>query len=243
MAWILGILVSVAGAQDWQAQSKRTQTHLVELYSSEGCSSCPPADQFFTTLRSRKGLWRDFVPVGFHVDYWDRLGWVDKLASKRFTRRQYAYAARWKAKNVYTPGLVYQGTQWRDWRNGKFPTVSRPKQGVLTVMGTKQGQFRIHYSGGKGPHDVHVVVLGNAITSKVQSGENAGKTLTHDFVVLAWGKASTYAKEGGVEGSLTLRPKTRIPVPRYSVAAWVTKKGNLTALQATGGDLPAGWLR
>jgi hypothetical protein len=71
-------------------ESGTTQTALLELYSSEGCSSCPPAEAWMASLRDAPGLWRDFVPVVFHVAYWDRLGWRDRFASEQFTQRQYA---------------------------------------------------------------------------------------------------------------------------------------------------------
>src|SRR6478609_8524746 len=94
-------------------ESGTTQTTLLELYSSEGCSSCPPAEAWMASLRDAPGLWRDFVPVVFHVAYWDRLGWRDRFASEQFTQRQYAYAARWRSDSVYTPEFVANGEQWR----------------------------------------------------------------------------------------------------------------------------------
>ncbi|MDQ3115241.1 MAG: DUF1223 domain-containing protein [Verrucomicrobiota bacterium] len=76
------------------------RTHLLELFTSEGCSSCPPAEAWLSKLKDDPGLWRDFVPLAFHVDYWDRLGWRDPFASKVWTSRQYEYSARWKSSNV-----------------------------------------------------------------------------------------------------------------------------------------------
>src|SRR5689334_11142529 len=69
-------------------QSFETQTPLLELFTSEGCSSCPPAEKWLTGLKPSSGLWKDFVPVAFHVDYWDYLGWRDPWSSKTFTDRQ-----------------------------------------------------------------------------------------------------------------------------------------------------------
>ncbi len=78
--------------------------HLLELFTSEGCSSCPPAEAWLSKLKDDPRLWRDFVPLAFHVDYWDGLGWRDPFASKVWTARQYQYSARWKSSTVYTPG-------------------------------------------------------------------------------------------------------------------------------------------
>src|SRR5882724_9692041 len=96
-------------------QSSQKQTTLLELYSSEGCSSCPPAETWFSRLKESPGLWKDFVPVAFHVDYWDYLGWRDPWSSKTFTDRQHAYARAWRSDSVYTPGFVLNGKEWRTW--------------------------------------------------------------------------------------------------------------------------------
>src|SRR4051812_33062365 len=86
-------------------QSGPEQTTLLELYTSEGCSSCPPAEKWLSHLKESPGLWKDFVPVAFHVDYWDRLGWRDLLADRGFSDRQLAYAESWHSENVYTPAF------------------------------------------------------------------------------------------------------------------------------------------
>src|SRR3954462_6751955 len=84
-------------------ESKPARAHLIELYTSEGCSSCPRAEEWMSGLKNQANLWRDIVPVAFHVDYWDRLGWRDPFASKLWTARQTEYSARWKTDSVYTP--------------------------------------------------------------------------------------------------------------------------------------------
>src|SRR5271170_3697451 len=80
--------------------------HLVELFSSEGCSSCPPADRWLSSLRQNESLWKSFVPLEFHVDYWNQLGWVDRNSKSAFTQRQRQYAQSWNRDTVYTPGVV-----------------------------------------------------------------------------------------------------------------------------------------
>jgi hypothetical protein len=93
-------------AADAAFESGPRKTRLLELFTSEGCSSCPPAETWLSTLKDERGLWRDFVPLAFHVDYWDRLGWRDPFAAKAWTQRQYAHSTRWKSGSVYTPGFV-----------------------------------------------------------------------------------------------------------------------------------------
>ena len=92
-----------------------TQVALLELFTSEGCSSCPPAERWLAGFRTAPGLWREVVPVAWHVTYWDDLGWKDIYAAKAFTARQYAYASLWHSDSVYTPCLVRNG---RDWHAG-----------------------------------------------------------------------------------------------------------------------------
>src|SRR5712691_12958707 len=92
-------------------QSAREQTALIELYTSEGCSSCPSAETWLSRLKESPGLWKDFVPLAFHVDYWDYLGWRDPFAAKEWTARQYEYSANWKSESVYTPGFVVDGRE------------------------------------------------------------------------------------------------------------------------------------
>ncbi|HSH39027.1 MAG TPA: DUF1223 domain-containing protein, partial [Chthoniobacterales bacterium] len=88
---------AAATAAEVKFQSGPVRTHLLELFTSEGCSSCPPAERWVSELRANPRLWKDFVPVAFHVDYWDRLGWPDRFAKKAFTGRQQAYAAAWRS--------------------------------------------------------------------------------------------------------------------------------------------------
>src|SRR5579859_334549 len=106
MKWICILILcacSMANAMAVTFQSSERQTSLLELYTSEGCSSCPPAEAWISNLKSRSGLWTDFVPVAFHVDYWNGLGWRDKLSSEEFSQRQRDYAQAWSAQDVYTP--------------------------------------------------------------------------------------------------------------------------------------------
>ena len=90
-------------------QSGELQTTFIELYTSEGCSSCPPADRWLSQLKDDPTLWQDKVPIAFHVDYWDYIGWKDSLALPGNTQRQGQYKAENKIGFVYTPGFVING--------------------------------------------------------------------------------------------------------------------------------------
>ena len=95
-------------AEQWQ--SSNTQTDVIELFTSEGCSSCPPADAFLSSLKNRDGVFRTFIPMAFHVDYWNYLGWKDPYSSKESTSRQRNYGSTFKLRYIYTPQMVVSGT-------------------------------------------------------------------------------------------------------------------------------------
>ncbi len=212
-------------------ESGETQTALLELYTSEGCSSCPPAEARLGKLRDDPGLWKQFVPVAFHVDYWDNLGWPDRFASPMFTRRQYDYAARWGTGTVYTPAFVQNG------REGTG-AVPNPRTGRLRVETGPGGKLTVTFQ----PVDVpkvgfvtEIAPLANGITSDVRRGENAGHKLTHEFVALDLISAPLERRGGAWSASLVLPSKTIAPVS--AVAVWVHATDDPGALQAVGGWL------
>ena len=129
MSLIAPLWLVTAGASEAIFESGPTKVHLLELYTSEGCSSCPPAEAWLGKLKENKRLWRDFVPVAFHVDYWDRLGWRDRFASKEWTQRQQILSARWNSGTVYTPAFVLDGNESR----AVEPDVSHQNVGVLRL--------------------------------------------------------------------------------------------------------------
>src|SRR5947208_7644646 len=114
-------------------ESGDTQSSLIELFTSEGCSSCPPAEKWLSALKSSSDLWKKAVPVAFHVDYWDHLGWRDRFAKPEFTSRQQHYASEWGGDSVYTPGFVVNGREWRDWFSGCAVPASSKEVGSLRV--------------------------------------------------------------------------------------------------------------
>jgi hypothetical protein len=217
-------------------ESKPAQTHLLELFTSEGCSSCPPAEAWLSKLKDEPQLWRDFVPLAFHVDYWDRLGWRDPFASKMWTARQSAYSAHWKSESVYTPGFVLDG---REWRTQNLPGAGPAATGVLKITMANGDRVTATFqpsAGGGRDYDIHVARLGFGLGIDVKAGENRGRKLVHDFVVLAL----TNERMTGGEKELRLGAATakQGPDSRGALAAWVTEAGKLEPIQAVGGWLP-----
>ncbi|MBD3646291.1 MAG: DUF1223 domain-containing protein, partial [Pseudomonadales bacterium] len=192
---------------------------LVEVYTSEGCSSCPPADAWLSRFKARTDLWQGVVPLGFHVDYWDYLGWGDRFAKAEFSDRQRAHRATGNIDAVYTPGIVVDGREWRGFfkRRELRPADNPDKPGTLRLT-MDDGSIRLTFerrSAGPGPWAAHLAWLGFDLENTITRGENAGKILGHDFVVL-----EHLASEGlGSSWTFAARP----PEHAGAVAAWITQ--------------------
>src|SRR4029077_4597574 len=125
-----------------------TQSSLIELFTSEGCSSCPPAEKWLRALKSRSDLWKKAVPVAFHVDYWDHLGWRDRFAKPEFTSRQHRYAAAWGGDSVYNPSFFVTGKGGRGWFGGNAMPITSTKVGVLRVSVGDDGKVSATFAPG-----------------------------------------------------------------------------------------------
>jgi hypothetical protein len=245
-ALTLGVLlvpvVPVMSATPVEFQSRATQTSLLELYTSEGCSSCPPAEAWLSRLKQNPKLWQDFVPVAFHVDYWDYLGWKDPLASEAHTQRQHDYAALWRSRSVYTPGFVLDGREWREWSNRDgLLRPSTKAAGALTARSEDGRQWKLHFqpaaASGSASYDFHAALLVFGLTSDVKAGENRGRKLEHDFVVLALATTAGINSDGVARATIALNPTLGSAPKRLGFAAWVTASKSLQPLQAVGGWL------
>lgn len=229
----ISILLSVVAlrAENLVLTSTEKPTPLIELFTSEGCSSCPPAETWLSSLVDDENLWREFVPVAFHVDYWDYLGWRDPFSQHENTERQRAYAALWHSANIYTPGLVRQGQESRDWQSGKL-VGTKAKAGILTCAVGSSG-LSISYSE-PGNWDVHVCRLGFGIDVNVTAGENSGRKLRHDFVALS------HQTETATHFPLLVQLAHAKPASngREALAIWISPHGSVTPVQAVGGWLP-----
>jgi hypothetical protein len=233
------LLVSVMAAATAQGgdvvfESRPTRTHLLELFTSEGCSSCPPAEVWLNNLKNEPRLWQDFVPIVFHVDYWDHLGWRDPFASKTWTERQADYSARWKSGSVYTPAFVLDGVAWH---NTALPPAATEAPGVLklTIKGESVvAAFKSATNAGR-RYEIHLARLGFGLGGDVTAGENNGRKLVHDFVVL--GLTNEGMKSGVKELRLPIASAQQTANSRSALAAWVTQAGQIEPIQAVGGWL------
>ncbi len=230
------LYAAVAQATEVNFSSGPRQTTLVELYTSEGCSSCPPAERWFSGLKKDPRLWREIVPVAYYVDYWNYMGWRDPYSSKRWSARQRDYKKSGAISSVYTPGFVINGEEWMGWFGPKIIPTSTREGGVLQVR-VRDNQVMARFKPAQkqaGEWVLHVATLGFGIKSEISAGENAGKELTHDFMVLN----QVDAKSASGRWRLTLPPVTQPSVKKFGLAAWVTRAGDMTPVQVVGG-----WLR
>jgi hypothetical protein len=229
-------------ARDLVFESKSPKASLIELYSSEGCSSCPPAEAWLNNLKSASGLWRDIFPVAFHVNYWDNLGWPDRFAADAYTQRQRDYATRLGQDSVYTPEFVVDGHEWRrGWFSGQIPDDNAGKQGTLTVtVQAEGGKISARYAAPPSlaaePLTLNIAQLGFNVISDVKRGENGGHRLQHDFVVLGFRSMPLANDKSGVlTGDAVTVPVIAGETPG-ALVAWISDP-NGKIVQITGGWL------
>jgi len=225
---VVAASLSFASAAVHAACDARSPDHLValiELYTSEGCDSCPPADKWFSRLGGAD-VSSDAIPIAFHVDYWDRLGWKDRFASSKYTDRQQEQMRRQRATFVFTPQVLLQGRDFAQWRAMGEPASAiaavnaRPPRATIELAVEPQGAqatsaiVDIHVKVPDVRDRSHAVVavalVQSKLSSDVKAGENAGKRLTHDHVVRQWREGISLDAAGEV------RQRLQFPLPADS---------------------------
>jgi len=181
---LCALLTPTVHAATCSAVSGDTRNRLLELYTSEGCSSCPPADRWLSQLPVNSGV----VPLAFHVDYWDRLGWKDPFAQATFSQRQ-------RVRNsglgwVYTPQVMLDGEDFRGWQRG-LPARSQTPAPVRLSLRLTQTPDRIGAlvessfasPGTARGARLYLALYENRLSSRITAGENGQRTLQHNYVV------------------------------------------------------------
>ena len=238
---ILGLasmLNAFAAPGECSARSGTHVTPLVELYTSEGCSSCPPADRWISRLAPEAAAGR-VVPIAFHVNYWDYIGWKDAFASDRATQRQREIQDAAGARFVYTPQVVVGGRDFRDWRSDSFATSM---EGIRREVAAASIELSVRADAAKGIEvtsatratgavggelAVLVAVTQDGLSSRVTAGENRGERLVHDFVVRDF---AVHAGLGTARSSFRLAPGWNLA--HMSVAAFVQDRRTGRVLQS-----------
>lgn len=224
-AFVLVAALGIAGAARRPIQPGTTRTAVVvELFTSEGCSSCPPADTVLRRLVAEQPIEGvEVIALGSHVDYWDRLGWRDPFSSALFSQRQSSYdAAVFRSDRIYTPQLVVDGrleclASDEGAVRRAIRAAARQAKGILSVSAalasdaSAQVDVRVQMPAGMSKHDADVViaVTEDGLVTRVERGENGGRSLSHSAVVRTM---TTAGRIGAKED--TTSTTTRVPLDR-----------------------------
>ena len=209
---------------------------LIELYTSEGCSSCPPAEHYLNKLQQHEALWKQLFPIAFHVDYWNELGWVDRFSRPEYSQRQRDYARYLQRRTIYTPAFYINGAPWRPgWFNKPLPDLPDRNTGRLVIK-VQHPTVTAHFTpvqASQNSLNLHLTILGMNLHTDIRSGENAGQQADHQFVVLHYQhKASSNNR-----WQITLPAQNIFETRELAVVAWISEQGNPMPIQVTGGML------
>ncbi len=230
---MIGLVLLLFSSSLWALEfsSSDQRTTVVELYTSEGCSSCPPADRWVSSLRDDPSVFNGLLPLVFHVDYWDRLGWKDAYASKAYSQRQYALVREAILSQAYTPGIVVDSQEWRQWFRGQRDLKTTLRSANILSVSLQDKLLTAEYDTDKS-YILNVAYLGMGIRNNVLAGENRGKQLQHDFVVL-----SHQQRSGQQRWQLQLDSIPDKGQQQTALAVWLTPLDSLQIVQAAGSML------
>ena len=212
LASLLGLAVLAStpslAATSCSARGASTITPVVELYTSEGCNSCPPADKWLSRLKAEPSV----VALAFHVDYWDRLGWKDRFANPAYTQRQAQQQLTNGARFSYTPQIVVDGADRPNWPGlgGSLAARSRPTAPVDVQLVRDGNRFTATVAptaGAPARLAAYWAVTEQGHVTAVKAGENEGVTLAHDYVVREYRPVAAWATQaGGAAATLQFDP-------------------------------------
>jgi len=220
VAWLQGIfllaIVAVLIAMTFRpvAPAKRKAV-VVELFTSEGCSSCPPADALLTRMQHQStSNGAEIIPLGFHVDYWDHQGWQDRFSSAAYTARQEKYAARFRLDGPYTPQMVvdgetqFVGNDFSSADNAITQAATRQQQADVTLQWTSPGKLQVVVTGADKADrgEVRLAITEDNLSTTVGGGENNGHVLHHSAVVRDF-RVLGKLTNGSFQTEVSLQPK------------------------------------
>lgn len=237
---LLNLTAPETHAATCSATSGAQRVALLELYTSEGCDSCPPADRWVSALPARGYTAERVVTLAYHVDYWNYLGWKDPFAQARFTERQRFANARIGNRTIYTPQLMLDSKDYRRGVRDNFAQdiadINRQKPGADIALsmtgaaGALETSARVTLHRQNAGAAVFLALTENKLANQVTAGENRGKRLEHDFVVRELAGPFALDARGALTHSFRLAPawKTR----DLTVAAFVQTAATGEVLQA-----------
>ncbi len=246
--WALALLVGLIlvdttrlASAACKLNSATDRSALVELYTSEGCNSCPPADRWLSNLRRPEDA--GLIALAFHVDYWNRLGWVDRFSQAAFSDRHRQIASRQRSRAIYTPQVIVDGRDFRSWRDpsafsAAVAEIRRDQPGAqIRGSAERDGQF-LHLNGEVRLRDravpaaAFIAVVENGLITEVRAGENAGRKLSHDYVVRALVGPLPPTPDGTIALNQALRLDRSWRTDQLGVAVFVQNPATGEVLQA-----------
>ena len=245
---VLFITPMALQAVQCNVKSGSKRVALLELYTSEGCSSCPPADKWLSGL-AEKGIGTDkLLPLSLHVDYWDYIGWQDPFGGPEYTQRQREVAQRNQLRSIYTPQLVFNGRDFRSWRRqnvqlllnevNEWPAAANLSLDWKAVNGDDLAvdvSAQLLNKVGTGSV-LFFALYENGLVSNVNSGENSGRALHHDYVVREM-LAIPFLDKRQFTKLVKLNIKPEWQRKNLGIAVFVQNKKNGEVLQALSSPL------
>lgn len=236
---VTAMFATAACGAECTVRSGAETNALVELYTSQGCSSCPPAERWLSRLskQSRAGV----VPIAFHVHYWDYIGWKDAYADPRHTERQQAFARATGSQSVYTPQVIVGGVDFRAWADtdtfdAALKRLRSTKPGAAIELaprlhndGSVEGTARALPAAPGRNLALVVALTQDGIATRVSAGENKGETLAQDAVVR---DVTEFRGSGTLTGNFRFTPKADWDARHLSVVAYVQDLRSGRILQA-----------
>ncbi len=214
---LISLTIPEAYAAQCNAASGKTVVPLLELYTSEGCSSCPPAEQWLSSLDLGASK---LTPLAFHVDYWDYIGWKDRFARTAYSERQRKLAALGGARFVYTPQFTFNGRDFRSWNDARLKlgienSNNQIAHASLALNLSNEGKGEIllktsahsNYPDDARQADIFIAIYENKLTSQVNTGENSGHELQHDYVVREFLGPYQFDRNNAFAKTITLKPE------------------------------------
>jgi len=240
----LSIFVKPALGTQCKAVSGPQTAALVELYTSEGCSSCPPADRWLSSLASGSAR-GNVVPIALHVDYWDYIGWKDPYAKREFSLRQRKLSQLQRMALVYTPQVVLQGRDFRGWGTPAFDAAvakiaAQPAKARISLSVRQATVRALEVEAAAQLVDLaqaadaalYLAAYENRLSSAVTAGENRGRTLAHDYVVLEWSGPFAFGPGAQVLERRQLALLPRATAGGSGVVGFVQNRRTAEVLQA-----------
>jgi hypothetical protein len=235
------IFSSTVIAEDITFSSSTNKAQLIELYTSQGCSSCPIAEHKLSQLVTHSDLWSKIIPIAFHVDYWDYLGWKDLYSNASNTQKQKQHYQLGNISNIYTPGFVVDGKEWRGFFKGEnFPAKTTTKSGKLSLtLNTTSNKVEMAFNNQTNilPNSCHFALM-SFDKVHIKAGENSGLALQQDFAAIATQSSKIQFKNDHYVCAASMDNIKHISLKQQKLAlvGWVSSS-TLQPIQATGGWL------